>query len=280
MALVYACIAPHGDELVPELAAEDLKLFSPTRAGMMKLASQLQAARPETIVIASPHTLRLRGHIGVVTSEQSSGRVVARGREVALRARCDVKLASRIVDEAEKRGIPAVGANYGTVSGPLSDLPMDWGTLIPLWFFLKGGRSRRRIVIVAPSREIALEQNFEMGRLVGELCEGEDRSIAFVASADQAHTHRRGGPYGVSKKARVYDELVIEAIKNQRLESIMKIDPGMVDQAKPDSLWQMTMLAGVIDTVKMRGELISYQVPTYYGMLCAGFRRGPRRGAG
>ena len=273
MTLVYACIAPHGDELVPDLAGKDLDLFSPTRKGMLELTAQLSRARPETIIIASPHSLRLRGHIGVVTSEFSSGRVMANGSEVSVRARCDVKLATDIVDRAEKEGIPVIGANYGTFTGPLSDLPMDWGTLIPLWFFLKGTRPKPRIVVVAPSREIQLAQNFEMGKLMADISEGHAKRIAFVASADQAHTHRKGGPYGVHKRAREYDDFVVKAIESQRLKSITRLDPDLVDQAKPDSLWQMTMLAGAIERVKMRGKLISYQVPTYYGMICAGFTR-------
>ena len=51
----------------------------------------------------------------------------------------------------------------------------------------------------------------------------------------------------------------------------MKMDPDFVDGAKPDSWWQMAMLVGVLSVVPMRGELVSYQVPTYYGMLCASY---------
>jgi aromatic ring-opening dioxygenase LigB subunit len=32
------------------------------------------------------------------------------------------------------------------------------------------------------------------------------------------------------------------------------------------------MLAGALSVVPMAGELVSYQVPTYYGMLCASFK--------
>jgi aromatic ring-opening dioxygenase LigB subunit len=273
LTLVYACIAPHGDEIVPALAGKNLALFSPTRKGMRRLAAQMRKARPDTIIVASPHNLRLLRHIGVVTSEYSTGRVALGGGEVCLRAMCDVELAVRIVESAGKRGIPAVGANYGTSSGDLSDLPMDWGTLIPLWFFLKPRRSKTKIVIVTPSREIPLVQNFEFGSAVAEVLEEEPKRTAFVASADQAHTHRKGGPYGYSMKAVEYDSRVLGSIRANRLESIMGFEPEFVEAAKPDSLWQMTMLAGILDKVPMRGEIFSYQVPTYYGMLCAGYTR-------
>jgi aromatic ring-opening dioxygenase LigB subunit len=53
----------------------------------------------------------------------------------------------------------------------------------------------------------------------------------------------------------------------------MKLRTRLVEDAKPDSLWQMAMLAGALSRVRMHGQLYSYQVPTYYGMLCAGFQR-------
>ena len=275
MPLVYACIAPHGGEIVPALAGSTLQMFMPTSRGMKASAAEMNRARPDTIVIATPHNLRLHRHIGVVTAENSSGSAVEGKRKIRYRAKCDMKLAQRLVEAAEKKGLPVVGATYGVYEGPLSDLAMDWGTLIPLWFFLRGTGLRSRIVIVTPSRGVPLSQNFEFGRVVAGVAESEEKRIAFVASADQAHTHRKSGPYGYSPKAEEYDRLVVQAIERGKLASIMEMKPGFVDAARPDSLWQMTMLAGVISSVPMAGRLISYQAPTYYGMLCASYSRKP-----
>ncbi len=67
--------------------------------------------------------------------------------------------------------------------------------------------------------------------------------------------------------------MVVRAIKRERLSSVMRAGAGLVNEAKPDSLWQMTMLAGALSVAPLVGTLVSYQVPTYYGMLCAGFAR-------
>jgi aromatic ring-opening dioxygenase LigB subunit len=273
MTMVYACITPHGHEIISTLAGKNANLFLPTRKGVRLLAAQLKATKPHAIILASPHNLRLARHIGVVTSENSTGQVSSHGRRIALKAKCDVELASMIAYIARKRGILVVEANYGTASGPSSDLPMDWGTLIPLWFFAKRNRVETKIVVVAPSREIPIGQNFEFGRIVAEVSESERKRIAFIASADQAHTHRKSGPYGYSRKASDYDQRVITAIESDDLRSILYTPPDLIDAAKPDSLWQMAMLAGILDVVPMRGRLISYQVPNYYGMICAGYTR-------
>lgn len=272
MPLVYACIAPHGGEIVPSLAGKSLSLFSPTRKGMRVLAKAMKQASPHTMVVATPHNLRLQRHIGVVTSEYSSGRVAEGRREIRLRARCDIEFAGRVISRAEAKGLPVVSANYGALEGLMSDLAMDWGTLIPLWFLLKEAGLKSRVVIVTPSRGIPLAQNFEFGRVVAETAQGEKKRVAFVASADQAHAHRRDGPYGFDRRAARYDSRVADAIRGGSLDSLMGMEPSFVEGAKPDSLWQLAMLAGALTVVPMEGKLVSYQVPTYYGMLCASFQ--------
>ena len=268
---MYACIAPHGGEIVPALAGDKLGMFMETRKGMKGLAADIKRARPDTIVIASPHNLRLHRHIGVVTAENSTGSAKEGKREIRYHAKCDMVLAQKLVEAGEQEGLPVVGATYGVYEGPLSDLAMDWGTLIPLWFFLRGNHLKSKIVIVTPSRGSPLTQNYDFGRLVARVVQGGKKRVAFVASADQAHTHRKSGPYGYSPDAEKYDKFVVKAIGSGRLKSIMGLEPGFIDRARPDSLWQMTMLAGALSEVPMKGRLISYQAPTYYGMLCASY---------
>src|SRR5690349_6302518 len=158
MALVYACIAPHGGEIIPRLAPKlMLPKFETTRAGMRVLAKRIAEAQPHTIVVASPHNLRLSSNIAVVISENSSGTLKgSSNRSVSVRARCDVAFGRIVIKQSEKDGLPAVGANYGTAVGSASNMQMDWGTLVPLWFILREKGLKSKILIVTPSREISL----------------------------------------------------------------------------------------------------------------------------
>ena len=280
MTLVYSCIAPHGGEIIPKLASKTmLSKFETTRKGMLTITKRILQARPHTIVIASPHNLRLVGKIAVVVTENSTGDLKGSNkRMVSLSAKCDRRLAQKLLRESEKKRLPVVGVNYGTASGPASDIRMDWGTLVPLWFVLTRQKSKSEIVIVTPSREIPIEENFWFGKLIGRLLQQDKtRRYVFIASADQAHAHSRRGPYGYSPAASEYDGIVQDLIRENKLKRVMGLDPRFVERAKPDSLWQMTLLAGVTEIVPSRSELISYQVPTYYGMACAGFEPLPAR---
>lgn len=274
MTLVYACIAPHGGEIIPGLASKSmLPKFDETRQAMRVLAQKMFETRPDTIVIASPHNLRLLSKIAVVISENSSGTLKgSSNRSVALHASCDVEFANSVVTQSKKARLPVVGANYGTAAGFTSDMQMDWGTLVPLWFMLKERRLKSRILIIAPSREIPLRTNFGFGKLLGRLMNRDKRrKFVFIASADQAHSHARSGPYGFSPAASKYDNFVLNAIRDNALTRILSLKPSLIEAAKPDSPWQMIILAGISQVVQLRSELLSYQVPSYYGMACAGF---------
>jgi aromatic ring-opening dioxygenase LigB subunit len=274
MTLLYSCIAPHGGEIVPSLASKSMfHKFDETRRSMEKMARKISKADPDTIILASPHNLRLLNRIAVVTTENSSGRLVGSSkRSVHLHASCDKAFAEKIVHESEREHLPVVGANYGTAEGPASDMQMDWGTLVPLWFVLKRPKNKTRIVIVGPSREIPLRMNYRFGRLLGRMMSDDRKKrFVFVASADQAHAHLKSGPYGFDRAAAKYDRLVVNAIRDNNLGSLLRLNRKFVEKAKPDSLWQIAILAGVVDVVRSQSELISYEVPTYYGMACASF---------
>ncbi len=242
---------------------------------MRELARTIALKKPETIVVASPHNLRLFKRIAVVVAENSSGSLEAsRDRKVTLKAACNVGMAWDILREAERMGLPVVGANYGTFEGPSSSIAMDWGTLVPLWFILKEQRIDARIVIVAPSREIPIQQNVRFGACLARVMDWKKsgRSI-FIASADQAHAHSKSGPYGFSPAAAKFDRLVVDAVERDDLERLTKLKPSFVDQAKPDSIWQTAILSGIQSRINLRPQLLSYEVPSYFGMVCAGFER-------
>ena len=273
MGIVYGCITPHGSEVIPKLAGDKLEAFSETRKGMEELARQMKKHSPHTIIIATPHGLRLDQTIGIVTAQYSAGNLKDKGKTVSARFKCNRQLAQKIHQTTKKAGLPVVGANYGTSEGLASCMPMDWGTLIPLYFFGAQEKKKPRIVIVTPSREIPIAQLVEFGKIIAKVAETSRRKIAFVASADQGHAHKKDGPYGFHPASAKYDKMVMQAVKENNLKQLLQLDPKFVENAKPDSLWQIAILIGVLEQVPMKGRFVSYQAPTYFGMLCASFEK-------
>ncbi len=270
MGIAYACITPHGAGIIPQLAGDNPEKFSETRHGMETIATGIKDHKINTIVIATPHNLRLRHHIGIVITEFTDGTLKTNSGSVQIRYTCNRALAEEILEEAERAKLPVVGVNYGTAEGEASCMSMDWGTLIPLWFL--GNKLRKpKVVIVTPSREIPLENLVRLGNVIARAAGKSKIRTAFVASADQAHTHNKKGPYGFHPDAARFDRLVVDAVKENKLKRLLRVDQKLVENAKPDSLWQMAILMGVLDKVPMKGKFISYQAPTYFGMLCAAY---------
>ena len=59
-------------------------------------------------------------------------------------------------------------------------------------------------------------------------------------------------------------------MKRDALGELLRFDKAFVGEAKADSFWQMLMLHGAIAD-RWHGEFLSYEAPTYFGMLCASY---------
>ncbi|HMA34857.1 MAG TPA: extradiol ring-cleavage dioxygenase [Chloroflexia bacterium] len=273
--LVFACIAPHGGMIVPELAAGDLEQAAVTRAAMEDLGRRMAAATPQTLVVITPHGVRVNGMICVGLTEHAFGELndddeQPRGH-IELRLDVDRELGYEIAWAAAAQDIPVALAGYGSSSGESSCLPLDWGALIPLWFL--GGRAHPppQVVVITPSRQLPLQQLMDFGRCIAITAAAAGKRVGLIASSDLGHAHQRGGPYGYDPASARFDQLVVDAVRAQDLTRLAHLDAQFVEAAKPDGLWQILMLQGAIDHTPMRGELLSYQVPTYFGLLCAAY---------
>src|SRR5690606_4431579 len=99
------------------------------------------------------------------------------------------------------------------------------------------------------------------GRAVAEAAATDERRIAFVASCDWGHRHREDGPYGYHEASARVDRMVVEAIERDDLGALMAITDEDAENAAIDGLWQALMLAGVLERVPMRGQLLCYEAP-------------------
>jgi len=62
---------------------------------------------------------------------------------------------------------------------------------------------------------------------------------------------------------------VVELVRENRLGELEGLTE-LVEAAKADSLWQLAVLEGALGS-GFEVELLSYEVPTYFGMLCAAY---------
>ena len=267
MGLVFASIAPHGGIAIAEWCApEQRALAAKTRAAMEDLGRRFDAAKPDVTILVTPHHVHLEGHLAIVTSGAMHG-VMEGASRIELTAKVDRELMLAVQRALVDAGIPVIGVSYGGNDPATATMPMDWATQIPIHFM---GRDRVAIVVLAPARDLSWDTHVKAGRAIASVAASSEKRIALIASCDHGHGHDAKGPYGFTPKSKEFDDRVVELVERNRLSELLRFAPGFPTEAKADSFWQMLVLNGAIGD-DWRAEFLSYEAPTYFGMLCAAF---------
>jgi len=271
--LVFAAIAPHGSSAIPgALADTEDALAHATQAAMVELERRFGEAQAEAVIVLTPHNVHVEGAMAVVTAGSAAGTLADWGApDITLKSDVDRDLAEQVKAGLRAAGIPVVGISFGGNNPHEAVHPMDWAVLVPLWFM--GGRAEPPVpvVIVSPARDLTPEAHVEAGRAIAEAAAASGKRVALVASCDHGHGHQKQGPYGFRPESAVFDDRVVEIVKADRLADLAAFDIELVKAAAADSWWQMLMLSGAIEG-RWQGEFLSYEHPTYYGMLCAAYK--------
>lgn len=294
--IVFGTVVPHGWTLIPEIDPNVAGIRAVYEA-FLEVGRRCSAARPEVLVIATPHGVRVGDAICLAGAGRSAGslhgsgaaqgRIDAAGRTVEMNVPVDLRLTETLAETARGAGVPIAVAGFAGNRAAESVIPLDWGAAVPAWFL---GHGRNLIghghvlspkpaedvgppvVIVTPSRRLPRETMVAFGEAVAEAAERDGRRVAFVASCDWAHAHA-GSRYGASPAAAEVDGLVVDALKAGDPGRLIDLPEDKVQAAAIDGLWQALMLAGVMNRVPMRGEFLAYGVAeaASCGMAVAAF---------
>jgi aromatic ring-opening dioxygenase LigB subunit len=256
--ICFAAIAPHGAPIFDDPDG-------PTRRGMDELARRFAAAQPEAVIMLTPHGVQPDGHFAVVRSARLEGDASQwTDADTHYEGPGDPALADACVEALQAAGVPALGVTFGSTAAGSSTMPLDWGAAIPLRFLSAPA------VVVSPCRALSNAEHVQAGRAL-EGATGA-RRVALVASADHGHGHTPDGPYGFAAESAEYDAEIQRLVRENRLEELATWDPAFAAAAKADSFWQLMMLDGALGDA-FEVELLSYEAPTYFGMLTASFTR-------
>jgi aromatic ring-opening dioxygenase LigB subunit len=254
--IVFAAIAPHGGPVFDQPEA-------PTRKGMEELGRRFAAAAPEAVIVLTPHGVHVDGHFAVVRSVRLEGDASQwTSVDTHYEGPGDPQLADRCIEALRGAGLPAVGVTFGSTAAGASTMPLDWGALIPLWFM------RAPAVVASPCRARSNADHVAAGNALARAA--GNRRVALIASADHGHGHTQDGPYGFAAGSADYDARIQELVLENRLAELEGWDPAFAVAAKADSFWQLLMLHGAIGDA-FAVELLSYEAPTYFGMLTAAY---------
>lgn len=251
MPIPGAIIVPHPPVILPAVGRGREREIQVTVDAYRAAARQVAAWAPEALVITSPHVVMYADYFHISPGRGTAGDMYAFGaRQTRLEAEYDITLRRELIRLAEERGIRA-----GTLGE--RDASLDHGTFIPLYFLREAG-------VDCPILRVGLSglsplEHYRLGKCVAQAAENLGRRSVFIASGDLSHRLRRDGPYGFAPEGPVFDEQVTRAMAEGDFLQFLTMDPGLCDRAAECGLRSFQIMAGALDGLSVKPELLSHE---------------------
>ncbi len=260
-------IAPHPPIIIPEIGRGELSKVQQTVDGMKDLGRRFKEQDPELLIVISPHGQVTREGPSVLTQEQLEGDFGQFGfPKINVEMQTDGQLIDLLVEESSASPVKPVLLTDRDMrfSGGKT---LDHGAMVPLYYLNEAGVSVPGVHITIgfqPYRQL-----YQFGRDLKQAVEKRGISTAVVASGDLSHRLTPGAPAGFSPRGSEFDQLLVELIRDGRVDDILNIDQGLVEEAGECGLRSFVIALGMVDSQKFKTEVISYEGPFGVGYLVA-----------
>jgi len=256
--LVFAGIAPHPPIMVPEVGRDASAEVRASIEGMAELTRRLIDSKAETVVIISPHAPLERDAFIAYDGPQIHGDFANfRAPTATVNAEVDDELLNEITRAA---------ANEHLIVMRVKGFDLDHGTAVPLYFLQRNGWHGK--VIALGYNFLSNDDHVRFGKCVREAIQKLGRRAAFIASGDLSHRLKRDAPAGYYPDAHLFDEEVVDAIRNCATQRIVEIDQELRRAAGECGYRSMLVAIGAIQP-DSNCEVISYEAPFGVGYLVA-----------
>jgi AmmeMemoRadiSam system protein A/AmmeMemoRadiSam system protein B len=254
--------------LVPAIGHGQEKDISRTAEALRLLSEALEKAKPDTLIIISPHGRSFANAMGILTAPESIGDLHSWGvLDPPSRYANDLKLVKLLQDECEHSGIPI--ASLGE-----RHYELDHGVMVPLFFL--GPALVGAPVIPVTFSYLPLEQHLLFGKAIQRAAARSGKRVAVIASGDLSHRLIPSAPAGFDPLGKIFDEKLVTALEHQDSRSILGLSPELIERAGECGLRSFTILLGALDGLTARARILSYEGPFGVGYLVSSFVVGEK----
>lgn len=261
MSLVFAAIVPHPPLLIPSIGKESVAQLTETQQGFERLEQDLYLAKPDIIVIISPHeglyedTFVVNAHTKFHSSYKEFGDVVT------------TEEWHGATDVAAKIG--HVGNRQNIPTRLISEEELSHGASIPLHFLTKHLRHVQILPIgfsnLEPKKHIAF------GEMLKDVIMDQNKRVAIIASGDLAHTHTKQTPAGFDETGALFDKELMTLLETRNTAGIIQLNPIIVTAAQECGYRSLLILLGMIKEMDYQFKTYSYEYPFGVGYLVGNF---------
>ncbi len=263
MPICGAILVPHPPILLPTVGRGREQEAQATLDAYRAAARRAASWEPEVLIVASPHTTLYSDYFHISPGEGASGNMSPFGApQTALDVRYDAALRDAVIRRAEAADIRA-----GTLGQ--RDPALDHGTFLPLYFLREAG-------VGCPILRIGLSgfspmEHYRLGQCIAQAAEDLGRRAVFVASGDLSHKLKEDGPYGYAPEGPVFDRKAAQAMAEGDFLQFLVMDAGLCEKAAECGLRSFQIMAGALDGLAVKPELLSYEGPFGVGYGVAVF---------
>ncbi len=266
MPIIAAYMVPHPPMIVPEVGRGSEQQIEATRKAYVRVAEEIAALKPETIIISSPHTVMYSDYFHISPGRSAEGSFARfRAPQVRFREEYDEELVKAVRRLAEEKGLPA-----GTDGE--REPALDHGTMVPL-YFIRQKYTGFRLVRVGLSG-LPLEDHYRLGQTIRRAVEETGRRAVFVASGDLSHKLQSYGPYGFAPEGPRYDERIMDVCGRAAFGELFDFDEVFCERAAECGHRSFVIMAGALDGMSVEAEKLSHEDVTGVGYGICTFHPG------
>ncbi|MDP3985386.1 MAG: AmmeMemoRadiSam system protein B [bacterium] len=256
--IVFAAITPHTPLLLPTIGKEHVSTLSQTHAAFQTLHRQLTAAKPDTILIISPHGAQLPDAITINLHETYQGTLAEFGDySTKPTFRADIELIDRIQRAMRKSQQPLTLHSEETI---------DYGMTVPL-VLLAGSPPPKLIPLTQAAFDF--KTHYDFGEKLKDTVSASSKRVAIIASTDLSHRLSSETPLGFSPRGAEFDELIRESIETGSYSRLLRLEPDFVAEAAPCGLRGVLMILGMLSGMSVAPSVLAYEHPFGVGYLTA-----------
>lgn len=257
--IVFAGIAPHPPIMVPEVGRDAIAEVRGSIDAMAELTRRVIESGAETVVLISPHApLDSRAFVAYRGPELYGNFANFRAPTAAVEADLDEDLLEAIAGSARQEKYEIL---------PLRDFELDHGAAVPLYFLQRNGWGGR--VVALGYSFLPNEDHLRFGRCIRDAVDSLGRRAAFIASGDLSHRLKPEAPAGYNAEAHLFDEEVVDAIRDSAPHRIINIDQNLRRMAGECGYRSMLVAFGAAQGIELCCEVLNYEAPFGVGYLVA-----------
>jgi len=261
MPLVYASITPHPPIMIPEVGGSEVEKVKKTVEAMQKLASDFQAAEPETVFLISPHSFLSADKFVLSCNAKMRGDLGAFGV-------CQVMQSyAGAIELVEKIQSKISNFSLEHYKGREEFLELDHASLVPLYYLADSYKDFK--LLVAGFSYASLQEHYAYGQALGKVFKECDKKIAVVASGDLSHRLTPAAPAGYDSHGVEFDRCLVSFLETNNVKGILGLDPDLIEAAGECGLRSIVILLGILSNFDYELKVLSYEGPFGVGYLTA-----------